>query len=78
MIRRSSAQIGACILFVPKPDHTLRLCVDYRELNKITINNKYLLPLMRELRSRLVKATILTKMDWKNGHYVIHMAEGEE
>jgi len=77
-IRRSSSPIGAPILFVLKPDGTLRLCVDYRGLNKITIKSKYLLPLMSELRSRLGKATIFTKLDLKNGYYLIRMAEGEE
>ena len=77
-IRRSSSPIGAPILFVPKPNGTLRLCVDYRGLNKITIKNKYPLPLMSELRSRLGKATIFTKLDLKNGYYLIRMAEGEE
>jgi len=77
-IRRSSSAIGAPILFVPKPDSMLRLCVDYQGLNKITIKNKYPLPLMSELRSRLGKATIFTKLDLKNGYYLIRMAEGEE
>jgi len=77
-IRRSSSPICAPILFVPKPDGTLWLSVDYRGSNKITIKNKYLLPLMRELRSRLGKATIFTKLDLKNGYYLIRMAEGEE
>jgi len=77
-VRRSFSPIGAPILFVPKPDRTLRLCVDYQGLNKITIKNKYLLPLMSELRSRLGKATILTKLDRKNGYYLICMAEGKE
>jgi len=77
-IRSSSSRIGAPILFVPKPDGTLRLCVDYRELNKITIKNKYSLPLMSELRSRLGKATIFTKLDLMKGYYLIRMAEGEE
>jgi len=77
-IRRSSSPIGASILFVPKPDGTLQLCVDYRGLNKITIKNKYPLPLMSELRSRLGKATILTKLDLKNGYYLIRMVEVEE
>jgi len=77
-IRRSSSPIGAPISFVPKPDGTLRLCVDYRGLNKITIKNKYPLPFISELRSRLGKATIFTKLDLKNGYYLIRMAEGEE
>ena len=77
-IRRSSSPISALILFVPKLDGTLRLCVDYRGLNKITIKNKYPLPLMSELRSRLSKATIFTKLDLKNGYYLFRMAEGEE
>jgi len=77
-IWRSSWPIGAPIRFVPKPGGTLRLCVDYRGLNKITIKNKYPLPLMNELRSRLGKATVFTKLDLKNGYYLIRMAEGEE
>jgi len=77
-IRRYSSPIGAPRLFVPKADGTLWLCVDYRRLNKITIKNKYLLPLMSEHRSRLGKATIFTKLDLKNGYYLICMAEGEE
>jgi len=76
--RRCSWPIGAPILFVLKPDGRLRLCVDYRGLNKITSKNKYLLPLMSELRSRLGKATIFTKLVLKNGYYLIRVAEGEE
>ena len=45
----SESLYGAPILFVPKPDGSLRLCVDYRNLNKLTILNKYTLPLMDEL-----------------------------
>jgi len=63
---------------VPEPDGTLQLCVDYRGLNKITIKNKYLLPLMSELWSSLGKATIFTKLDLKNGYHLIRMAEGEK
>ena len=49
-IVHSKSPAGAPILFVPKPDGRLRLCVDYRQLNKLTILNKYPLPLMTELR----------------------------
>jgi len=49
----SESPYSAPILFVPKPDGSLRLCVDYRNLNKLTILNKYPLPLMDELRDRV-------------------------
>jgi len=42
------------------------------------IKNKYLLPLMSEVQSRLSKVTIFTKLDLKNSYYLIHRAEGEE
>jgi len=49
-ISRSTLPAVALTLFVPKPDGTLRLCIDYRGLNKITIKNRYPLPLMSELQ----------------------------
>ena len=70
-IRRSSSPTGAPILFVSKPDGSLRLCIDYRGLNKITIKNKYPLPLMNELRDRLGKSTVFTKLDLKTGYYLV-------
>ena len=47
-IRRSVSEVGAPILFVPKKDGGLRLCVDYRGLNEITIKNRTPLPLISE------------------------------
>ena len=52
-IRPSRSSAGAPILFVPKPDGTLRLCVDYRGLNRITIKNRYPLPLISEILDRI-------------------------
>jgi len=49
-ITHCQSPAGAPILFVPKPNGCLQLCVDYRQLNKSTILNKYPLPLMSELR----------------------------
>ena len=65
-IRPSKSPAGAPILFVPK-DHGrgLHLCVDYRGLNKVTILNRYLLPLMNELRNRVRGSRIFTKLDLK-------------
>jgi len=77
-IVRSTSPAAAPILFVPKPDGTLRLCIDYRGLNKITIKNRYPLPLMNELRDRLGKAKYFTKLDLKNGFYLLRIAKGDE
>ena len=55
---------NALILFVPKPrDRGLRLCVNYRDLNKIIIRNRYLLPLINELRDRVTSVKRFTKLD---------------
>ena len=52
-IRLSKSPYGAPVLFVKKKDGKLRMCIDYRELNKITIKNKYPLPRIDELLDRL-------------------------
>ena len=63
-ISPSRSPAGAPILFVPKPgDRGLRLCVDYRGLNKITIRNRYLLPLINELRDRVTGLKRFTKLN---------------
>ena len=75
----SKSPAGAPILFVPK-DHGrgLCLCVDYRGLNKVTILNRYPLPLMNELRDRVWGARIFTKLDLKAGYNLIRIQEGDE
>jgi len=77
-IVHSKCSAGAAILFVPKPDGRLRLCVDYRQLNKLTILNKYPLRLMTELRERVPGATIFTKLDLKDGYHLIRIKKGDE
>jgi len=77
-IVHSKSPAGAPILFVPKPDGRLRLCVDYHQLNKLTILNKYPLPLMTELRERVAGTTIFTKLDLKDGYHLIRIKKGDE
>ena len=78
-IRRSTSSAGAPILFVPKPHSWgLRLCVDYRGINRVTIPNRYPLPLMQELQDRIQGAQFFTKIDLKNGYHLVRMKEGEE
>jgi len=71
-IKRSTSPDGSPILFVPKQHgRGLCLCVDYRGLNKITIPNRYPLPLMQELQDRVQGAQWFTKLDLKNGFHLI-------
>ena len=77
-IRHSSFQAGAPIFFVKKSDGSLRFCVDYRELNEMTIKNRYPLPLIQETLARLQKARWYTKLDLRDGYYHLCIAKGEE
>ena len=74
----SKSPAGAPILFVPKKNGKLRLCIDYRGLNNITVKNKYPLPLMDPLREQVKGATIFTKFDLRDGYYLIRIKEGDE
>lgn len=74
-IRHSVSPAGSPILFVPKKDGSLRLCVDYRALNKVTRKNRHALPLISEILDRLTGATHLTKLDLKDAYYRIPIAE---
>ena len=77
-IRLSSSPARAPVLFVKKKDGTLRLCVDYRGLNEITIKNRYPLPLIEESLDRIGKAKIYTKLDMRGAYNLIRIKPGEE
>lgn len=77
-IRKSSSPAGAPILFVKKKDGTLRLCVDYRSLNRFTIKNRTALPLITESLDRLVGAQIFSKLDIRSAYNLIRIKEGHE
>jgi len=62
-IHSSKSPFGSPILFVKKPDSGLRLCVDYRRLNAMTVKNRYPLPLISELMDRIKNAKYYTKLD---------------
>uniref|UniRef100_A0A8C5R8C8 Gypsy retrotransposon integrase-like protein 1 n=1 Tax=Leptobrachium leishanense TaxID=445787 RepID=A0A8C5R8C8_9ANUR len=77
-IRHSTSPAGAGIFFVEKKDGGLRPCVDYRELNLITIKNRYPLPLIPELIERLQGATVYTKIDLKGAYNLVRIRRGDE
>ena len=77
-IRESKSPAGYPILFAPKKDGKLRLCVDYRKLNDKTIKNRYPLPNISELQDRLAFAKIFTRFDLRGAYNLIRMKAGEE
>lgn len=77
-IRVSSSPAATPILFVRKPGGGLRLYVDYRGLNNITIKNRYPLPLIRETLDRLSTAKFFTKLDVIAAFNRLRVKEGEE
>ena len=77
-ISPSKSPAGALILFNRKPDGSLRLCVDYRGLNNITIKNRYPLPLIGESLDRLGRARRFTQLDLTNAYYRMRICEGDE
>lgn len=77
-IRPSNSPAGAPILFAKKKDGSLRLCVDYRGLNRITRKNRYPLPLINDLLDRLKEAKIFTKLDLRAGYNNVRIASGHE
>lgn len=77
-IRKSTSPAGAPILFVPKKDGSLRLCVDYRALNKITIKDRYPLPLIGETLDRLRDAKVFTSLDLRNAYHRVRIRPGDE
>ena len=76
-IRRSESPAGAPILFVQKKDGGLRLCVDYRGLNSITVKNRHPLPLISETIDRLAGAAVYTKLDLRDAYHRIRIAESD-
>jgi len=66
---------GAPVLFVKKKDGTLRLCIDYRQLNKVTIKNKNPLPRIDDLFDQLKDAIVFSKIDLRSGYYQLRVQE---
>jgi hypothetical protein len=74
-IRPSVSPWGAPFLFVKNKDGTLRLCIDYRQLNKITIKNKYPLPRINDLFDQVGGENIFSKLDLRYGYHWVRIKD---
>jgi hypothetical protein len=77
-IKPNKSPYGAPVLFVHKKDGTLKMCVDYRALNKATVKNWYLLPRIDDLFDRLLGAKVFSRIDLRSGYYQIRIADWDE
>ena len=77
-IKQSTSAHGAPVLFVRKKDGSLRLCIDYRGLNKLTKKDHYPLPLISDLLDSPSKAKIYSKIDLCHAYHLVCIAEGDE
>ena len=68
-IRPSTSPWGTPVLFAKKKDKTLRLCIDYRQLNRVTIKNRYSLPRIEDLFDQLRGARVYSKIDLRTGYH---------
>ncbi|KAA0065422.1 ty3-gypsy retrotransposon protein [Cucumis melo var. makuwa] len=76
-IRPSVSPWGAPVLFVKKKDGSMRLCIDYRELNKVTVKNRYLLPRINDLFDQLQGAIVFSKIDLRSGYHQLRIKDGD-
>ena len=72
-IRPSTSPWGTSVLFAKKKDKTLRLCIDYRQLNKVTIKNRYPLPRIDDLFDQLRGARVYSKIDLRTSYHQLRV-----
>ncbi|GKA78009.1 putative reverse transcriptase domain-containing protein [Tanacetum coccineum] len=74
-IRPSSSPWGALVLFIKKKDGSFKMCIDYRELNKLTVKNRYPLPRIDDLFDQLQGSSVYSKIDLRYGYHQLRVQE---
>ncbi|GKF74039.1 putative reverse transcriptase domain-containing protein, partial [Tanacetum coccineum] len=76
-IRPSSSPWGAPVLFLKKKDGSFRMCIDYRELNRLTVKNRYPLPRIYDLFDQLQGSQFFSKIDLRFGYHQLRVHEDD-
>ena len=74
-IQPSVSQWGAPVLFMKKKYDTLQMCIDYRQINKVTVKKKYPLPRIEDLFDQLKGAGVFSKIDMRSGYYQLRVKD---
>nr|GEW76011.1 putative reverse transcriptase domain-containing protein [Tanacetum cinerariifolium] len=77
VVRLSSLPWGAQVLFVKKKDGYFRMCIDFHELNKLTVKNQYPLPRIDDLFDQLQRSSVYSKIDLRSGYHQLRVREDD-
>jgi hypothetical protein len=77
LIRLSVSSLGALVIFIRKKDESWRLCIDYRQLNKATIKNQYLLPRIDDMFDQTKGMMVFSNIDLRSGYHQLWIKEDD-
>ncbi|KAM9950909.1 hypothetical protein ACTFIT_000004 [Dictyostelium discoideum] len=78
IIRESNSQVSSSVVLRPKPDGSMRMCINYTKLNNITVKDRYPIPDINEIWNQIKGSHVYSKLDMISGYYQIRIREGDK